>query len=215
MNAVQETETKKLESEYNKLQSEYKKKEKTVELFEAILGLLRHDLKNLGISLVNFLGFYLEELAKDKPDKKKLQLLKGKTRGNFQLLDLIIARIDDYRKMNTKMHSLIDVGKIFNEEINNFPELKEKGVKAFNQCRDCKIELNPVSPGHIFSTLIDNTRIHATDADLISLTSFWELTGNSKTFNIVYSDNGPGIEKERKETIFQNTKRDSGLYLVD
>jgi PAS domain S-box-containing protein len=172
-------------------------------------GLTRHDIRNK-LTALTFKAY----IAK-KHSKENLEVVSYLT--DIETISNNIARLLEFAKtyemLGTEEQSYINVGKMVAEAVSLFVDLK--GVTVINECLDFEVKANSMLL-ELFHNMVDNSLKYGTPK-ITEIKVHAEINQEGST-ELIYEDNGNGINPEIKARLFEKgvtTKGTGyGLWLI-
>lgn len=172
-------------------------------------GLTRHDIRNK-LTALTFKAY----LAK-KRSKENLEMLSYLT--DIEAIGNNIARLLEFAKtyelLGTQEQIEVNVGKIVADAVSLFIDLK--GVTIINECEDIEVNANSLLL-ELFHNMIDNSLKYGPPK--ISEIRVFARVNHEGSTELVYEDNGNGIDPKIKNRLFEKgvtTKGTGyGLWLI-
>lgn len=177
------------------------------EKLNTIESFTRHDIKNKLATLKGNLYILKNTLKGQEDAEKYLEKIAVATEAIDRILDA--ARI--YQSIGSQKLEMVDAGKAFDTAASLFTAFK--GIKLQNEVRGLQVLSDPML-SVVFSNLIENTLKYGEKTTKIKL-YFQEQPG--KFVDLIYEDDGVGINFEDKEKLFQKgfgKGTGYGLYLI-
>jgi PAS domain S-box-containing protein len=164
-------------------------------------GLVRHDIGNK-MSTLNANAY----LARKKGNFE--QLLDA-TASAYLQINRILEFSRDYELLGKEEQSFLNVGKVFNEAVQLFPEFN---LKIINNCNGVLVLADSLLK-ETFYNLLDDTLKYGKRTSQIKLSYIQEPSG----LKLIYEDDGVGIPETMKSNLFTKGYGQGsglGLYLV-
>ena len=171
-------------------------------------GFTRHDVRNkLGLIQGNL--YLARQKANINPELEKY----------FKSIEEVIKNITDifnfaktYEMVGSEELVMTDIGAMFQNALSLFSDLE--GVKVLNHCNGLKTLADSLLT-QVFHNLIDNSLKYGTEK--ISEIKIYSEKNSEGALKLIYEDDGPGIDAETKEHLFQKgfgKGTGLGLYLI-
>jgi PAS domain S-box-containing protein len=172
-------------------------------------GITRHDIRNKLMALT-FKAYIAKKRSADNPEV--VNCLK-----DIEAISNNIARLLDFAKtyemLGTEENTRINVGKIVVDAVSLFVDLK--GVTVNNECQDFEVKADSMLV-ELFHNMIDNSLKYGVPK--ITQIRVHAQINNKGVTELIYEDNGNGIDPEIKARLFQKgvtTKGTGyGLWLI-
>ena len=174
-----------------------------------------HELKTPAMSIHGYLESILDN--PNMPEDKKKHFLERcyaqSMRMNKLLLDMsALTRLDEMDTNHFRNHGEyqnVDVEQIVRSILDDTAlALQQKGITPRLKMPQQVIIVGDSSLIYsIFRNLIDNVIAYATGASLVEITCKPVVSDNSKLYEFTVSDNGPGVEPQHLEHIFERFYR--------
>jgi PAS domain S-box-containing protein len=172
-------------------------------------GLTRHDIRNK-LTALTFKAYLAKNRSKDNPEV--LNYLK-----DIEAISKNIARLLEfaktYEQLGTEELTCINVGKMVDEAVSLFVDLK--GVTVINECEEVNVNANSMLL-ELFHNLIDNSLKYG-PPKITEIKVYAQVNAEGAT-ELVYEDNGNGIDTQIKNRLFEKgvtTKGTGyGLWLI-
>ncbi|MGF3521687.1 MAG: CheR family methyltransferase [Candidatus Bathyarchaeia archaeon] len=177
------------------------------EKLNTIENFTRHDIKNKLAILKGNLYLMRNTLKNQADAEKHLEKIASATEAIDRILDA--AKI--YHALGSQKLEMTDAGKAFDEAASLFTDLK--GIKLQNEAKGLQV-LSDQMLSVLLSNLIENTLKYGEKTTKIKL-YFQQQAG--KFVDLIYEDDGVGINFEDKEKLFQKgfgKGTGYGLYLI-
>ena len=178
-----------------------------------------HELKTPAMSIHGYLESILDNpnMPEDKKKHKKKHFLERcyaqSMRMNKLLLDMsALTRLDEMDTNHFRNHGEyqnVDVVQIVRSILDDTAlALQQKGITPRLKMPQQVIIVGDSSLIYsIFRNLVDNVIAYATGASLVEITCKPVVSDNSKLYEFTVSDNGPGVEPQHLEHIFERFYR--------
>ena len=174
-----------------------------------------HELKTPAMSIHGYLESILDN--PNMPEDKKKHFLERcyaqSMRMNKLLLDMsALTRLDEMDTNHFRNHGEyqnVDVVQIVRSILDDTAlALQQKGITPRLKMPQQVIIVGDSSLIYsIFRNLVDNVIAYATGASLVEITCKPVVSDNSKLYEFTVSDNGPGVEPQHLEHIFERFYR--------
>jgi PAS domain S-box-containing protein len=172
-------------------------------------GLTRHDIRNK-LTALTFKAYLAKKRSKENPE-----MLSYLT--DIEAIDNNIARLLEFAKtyelLGTQEQTQVNVGKIVADAVSLFVDLK--GVTVINECEDIEVNANSLLL-ELFHNMIDNSLKYGPPK--ISEIKVYAQINHEGATEIIYEDNGNGIDPTIKDRLFEKgvtTKGTGyGLWLI-
>lgn len=161
----------------------------TVRRLIQLSQITRHDILNQ----LNVLILRIDLLEENNDCIDKEDLIK-KIQGTLSQIHALINYTSEYEKIGQTEPTWISL-----------PDVVKRGVDTFLETVSITVDITDIEMladilmEKVFYNLVDNTIRHGISADQITIT----FVENEGTGQIIYSDNGRGIDEDKKETIFK------------
>lgn len=172
-------------------------------------GLTRHDIRNK-LTALTFKAYLAKKRSKENPE-----MLSYLT--DIEAIGNNIARLLEFAKtyelLGTQEQVQVNVGKIVADAVSLFVDLK--GVTVVNECEDIEVNANSLLL-ELFHNMIDNSLKYGPPK--ISEIKVYARINHEGSTELVYEDNGNGIDPQIKDRLFEKgvtTKGTGyGLWLI-
>jgi signal transduction histidine kinase len=172
-------------------------------------GLTRHDIRNK-LTALTFKAYLAKKRSKDNPEITSYLT-------DIEAIGNNIARLLEFAKtyelLGTQEQVQVNVGKIVNDAVSLFVDLK--GVTVVNECEDIEVNANSLLL-ELFHNMIDNSLKYGPPK--ISEIKVYARINHEGSTELVYEDNGNGIDPQIKDRLFEKgvtTKGTGyGLWLI-
>ena len=174
-----------------------------------------HELKTPAASIHGYLESILDN--PDMPEEKKKHFLERcyaqSERMNKLLLDMsALTRLDEMdanHLRNREEYQKVDVVQIVRSILDDTAlSLQQTGIATrLTMPRQVMIAADASLVYSIFRNLIDNVIAYATDASLVEITCKPVTRDNRRLYEFSVSDNGPGVEPQHLEHLFERFYR--------
>ena len=174
---------------------------------EVLGGFTRHDVRNK-LALISGILYLTREEAVVNPEVEiHLQEVEGVVKNITGILDFAKT----YEMVGSEDLVPIDAGEMIQNAVSLFSDLK--GVKIENQCKGFETVADSMVC-EIFHNLIDNTLKYGQKTTKIRM---YTESSNDGTHNLIYEDDGVGLDERAKKHLFQKgfgKGTGYGLYLI-
>ncbi|MCW3984199.1 MAG: PAS domain-containing sensor histidine kinase [Candidatus Bathyarchaeota archaeon] len=172
-------------------------------------GLTRHDIRNK-LTALTFKAYLAKNRSKDNPEV--LNCLR-----DIEAISKNIARLLEFAKtyelLGTEELTSVNVGKMVDEAVSLFVDLK--GVTVINECEEVNVTANSMLL-ELFHNMIDNSLKYG-PPKITEIKVYAQVNAEGAT-ELVYEDNGNGIDTQIKNRLFEKgvtTKGTGyGLWLI-
>jgi PAS domain S-box-containing protein len=172
-------------------------------------GLTRHDIRNK-LTALTFKAYLAKKRSKENPE-----MLSYLT--DIEAIGNNIARLLEFAKtyelLGTQEQVQVNVGKIVADAVSLFVDLK--GVTVVNECEDIEVNANSLLL-ELFHNMIDNSLKYG-PPKITEIRIYAGINHEGDT-QLVYEDNGNGIDPQIKDRLFEKgvtTKGTGyGLWLI-
>lgn len=172
-------------------------------------GLTRHDIRNK-LTALTFKAYLAKKHSKENPEVYNCLT-------DIEAISKNIARLLDFAKtyelLGTEELTCINVGKMVAEAASLFVDLK--GVTVINECLDFEVKANSMLI-ELFHNMIDNSLKYGSPK--ITEIKVHANINQEGAIELIYEDNGNGIDPEIKDRLFKKgvtTKGTGyGLWLI-
>jgi len=164
-------------------------------------GIVRHDIANK-LNVLNMKAY----LAKKDGD---LEALLNSTQTACSQIRRVIEFSRDYEMLGKEAMTYVNVGKVFDEVVELFPDIK---LEVKNECHGLAVLADSLLR-ELFYNLFENTLKYGKTATQIRLSYILE----DEQLKLIYEDNGVGIAAEMKPKLFTKGAGQGsglGLYLI-
>lgn len=197
------------EENLNNLKREYEKSNRLRKESEQkkndLIVYLAHDIKTPLTSMIGYLSL-LDEID-DMPKSKRKKYVKVALEKSYKLEDLINELFDITRFNSEKivlMKEEINLGMMIEQIVDDFYPLLKENNKTIEIKSKSKILLNADSNqlARVFNNVIKNAIFYSTEKEITI-----DITKNDNMANIVISNKGKQIPKEKLELLFEKFYR--------
>ena len=174
-----------------------------------------HELKTPAASIHGYLESILDN--PDIPEEKRKHFLERcyaqSERMNKLLLDMSaltkLDEIDDDKSENRLQHHQVNVSQVIKSVLDDTAlQLQEKGITPSLQMpRQVEVKGDPSLIYSIFRNLIDNAIAYASGASRLDIVCTEKETEGRHFYDFTVSDNGPGVEPQHLEHLFERFYR--------
>ncbi|MEE8403677.1 MAG: ATP-binding protein [Candidatus Hydrothermarchaeaceae archaeon] len=196
-----EERTKDVKLERDKLEDSAKKLEKSNELKDLFIDIMRHDLLNPVGVIENCSEFMLDE----ESDSEKREMILTINKSSERLIELIedaskYAMLEELKSVDLQ---IFDVGSVLREALEIYePAAREKNITVeYPASKSCVFKASPLIKD-VISNLLSNAIKYSPENTKIVV----EIEKGPPCI-IAVKDNGPGIPDEEKERIFERFRR--------
>ncbi len=177
------------------------------EKLNVIGSFTRHDVANK-LAVINGNVYLAKKNANENPlIQNNLDQIKLASNNIVRILEFA----KNYEGLGKEQRTYVNVGKAIDEAASLFADLK--GVKIINSCKDFNILADSMLTT-VFHNLIDNSLKYGEKLNQIEVYARQEPDGSNE---IIYEDNGIGIDAETKKQLFNKgfgKGTGYGLYLI-
>lgn len=172
-------------------------------------GLTRHDIRNK-LTALTFKAYIAKKRAAENPEVVNYLT-------DIETISKNIARLLEFAKtyemIGTEEQTYINVGKMVTEAVSLFVDLK--GLTVINECLDFEVKANSMLL-ELFHNMIDNSLKYG-PPKITEIKVHAQINQEGAT-ELIYEDNGNGIDPEIKDRLFEKgvtTKGTGyGLWLI-
>jgi PAS domain S-box-containing protein len=173
----------------------------------AVLGnLTRHDVRNKLAGITNYVYLSRKRIGNNQDVERYLCQIGEVVKNTVRILDFAKT----FEMLGTQERTLIDVGKMVNDAVSLFADLK--GVKIINECEGFQVYSDSLVM-ELFHNLMDNSFKYGEKLTLIRV-SVRDVVGGKE---LIYQDDGVGIDPELRTILFQKGAGKGtgyGLWLI-
>jgi len=177
------------------------------EKLNTIGSFTRHDVWNKLSAINGYTYLIKKHLAGNSEMQGYLRQIEEVTTNIIRILDFAKT----YEMLGNQELAYTDVGKMIQDAVSLFSDLK--GVRIINECNGFEVLADSLFM-EVFHNLIDNSLKYGEKISQIRIYVQKNLDG---TTDLIYEDDGVGIEADTKKMLFQKgfgKGTDYGLYLI-